>query len=251
MSEFEGKTILITGGGSGIGLATARLLLDDGAQVVLAGRSADTLTLARKELGAGDRVATIQADVAKVADIDRLMKEVRQRFGQLHGVFANAGIPHASVAADVSEADFDHVVGVNFKGTFFTVAKALSLLQPGGAVVLNGSWLAHRGAGLGPVYAASKAAVIGLVRSLAPDLAARNIRVNVVTPGHIATGMLDTVTGGSEEVREFFRGQVAMGQLGQPEQIADAVVFLLSSRASYMTGQELVVDGGLIGSIPG
>lgn len=251
MSEFEGKTILITGGGSGIGLATARLLVDGGAQVVLAGRGADTLTLARKELGAGDRVVTIQADVAKVADIDRLMEEVRQQFGQLHGVFANAGIPHASLAADVSEADFDHVVGINFKGAFFTVAKALPLLQPGGAVVLNGSWLAHRGAGLGPVYAASKAAVIGMVRSLAPDLATRDIRVNVVTPGHIATGMLDTVTGGSEEVREFFRGQVAMGRLGQPEQIADAVVFLLSSRASYMTGQELVVDGGLIGSIPG
>jgi NAD(P)-dependent dehydrogenase (short-subunit alcohol dehydrogenase family) len=251
MSEFNGKTILITGGGSGIGLATARALVDEGAQVVLAGRGADTLTAARKELDADDRVATIQADVARVADLDRVMEDLRQRFGQLHGVFANAGIPHASVATDVTESDFDHVIGVNLKGAFFTVAKALPLLAPGGAVVLNGSWLAHRGSGLGPVYAASKAAVISLARSLAPDLAARNIRVNVITPGHIATGMLDTVTGGSEEAREFFRGQVALGRLGQPQQIADAVVFLLSSRASYMTGQELVVDGGLIGSIPG
>ena len=251
MSEFDGKTILITGGGSGIGLATARVLLDAGGKVVLVGRGSDRLAIAQKELRADDRVETIAADVASVADLDRVMERLRQRFGELHGVFANAGIPHASVAADVSEADFDNVVGINFKGAFFTVAKSLPLLQPGGAIVLNGSWLAHRGAGLGPVYAASKAAVIGLTRSLAPDLASRDIRVNVITPGHIETGMLDTVTGGSGEVREFFRGQVALGRLGQPRQIADAVAFLLSPRASYITGQELVVDGGLVGSIAG
>ena len=250
MAEFEGRTVLITGGGTGIGLATARRLADDGARVVLAGRRADRLEAAAKELDAGDRVLTVPTDVASTASLDELMSEVAARFGSLTGVFANAGIALGARTADVSEEAFDDVMGVNLKGTYFTVQKSLALLEDGASIVLNGSWLAHRGSGFGSVYAASKAAVISLARSLAPDLAERRIRVNVVTPGHVHTDMLDMVTGGSDEVREIFRSQVAFGRLGQSEDIAEAVLFLLSERASYITGQEFVVDGGLVNSIP-
>lgn len=249
MTDFEGKTVLITGGGSGIGLASARRLLDEGANVVLAGRGADRLAAAAKELDAGERVLTVPADVSRTADLDTLMAQVEERFGLLHGVFANAGVGLNARTADVTEEAFDEVVGTNFKGTFFTVQKALPLLADGASVVLNASWLVHRGMGAGSVYAASKAAVLNLPRTLAPDLADRGIRVNVITPGHIRTEMFDAVAP-VEQAREFFRGQVALGRLGAAGDIADAVAFLLSSRSSYITGQELVVDGGLVGSVP-
>jgi NAD(P)-dependent dehydrogenase (short-subunit alcohol dehydrogenase family) len=249
MTEFEGKSVLVTGGGSGIGLGTARRLVENGARVVLAGRDAGRLEAAVKELDAGDRVLAVPADVSRTADLDRLAGEIRRRFGGLYGVFANAGVGAAARSADVSEDDFDRVIGTNVKGVFFTVQKTLPLLEDGGAVVLNASWTVHRGMATGALYAASKAAVLNLARTLAPDLAERGIRVNTVTPGHIVTEMFDAVTG-TDEVREFFRGQVPLGRLGLPQDVADAVLFLLSPRASYITGQELVVDGGLVHSVP-
>ncbi|GAA2409535.1 SDR family oxidoreductase [Streptomyces glaucosporus] len=249
MSDFANKTYFITGGGSGIGLATARLLLDEGANVVIAGRSAERLDTAAKELDGGDRVLAVTADVSRPAELESAVEQVRRRFGTLHGVFANAGVSLNARTADVTEADFDQVVGTNFKGAFFTVQKALPLLAEGSSVVLNASWLVHRGMGPGSVYAASKAAVLNLPRTLAPDLAERGIRVNAVTPGHIRTEMFDTVAP-VEEVREFFRGQVALGALGTPRDVAETVLFLLSPRSAYITGQEFVVDGGLTGSVP-
>ncbi|MBB0242678.1 glucose 1-dehydrogenase [Streptomyces alkaliphilus] len=249
MTDFSSKTYLITGGGSGIGLATARRLLDEGANVVIVGRGADRLDAAVKELDGGDRVLAVTADVARPTDLDGVVERVRERFGELHGVFANAGIGLNARTADVTEEDFDRVVGTNFKGAFFTVQKALPLLAEGSSVVLNASWLVHRGMGPGSVYAASKAAVLNLPRTLAPDLADRGIRVNAVTPGHIRTEMFDAVAP-VEEAREFFRGQVALGSLGTPRDIAETVLFLLSPRAAYITGQEFVVDGGLVGSVP-
>jgi NAD(P)-dependent dehydrogenase (short-subunit alcohol dehydrogenase family) len=249
MAEFEGKTVLITGGGSGMGLGTARRLVADGANVVLAGRDRERLATAVKELDAGERVLAVPTDVARTSDLDTLVAEIGRRFGGLHGVFANAGIAEFGRTQDVTEADFDRLVGTNFRGAFFTVQKALPLLVDGGSIVLNGSWLTHRTMAFTPVYGATKAAVISLARSLAADLAPRRIRINALSPGYIMTDMFTSILP-SEEQWEASARQVPLGRLGQPADIADVVLFLLSERAAYVTGQELLVDGGLINSIP-
>ncbi len=250
MADFADKTVLITGGGSGIGFATARRLVAAGANVVIAGRDKDRLQRASDELDAGNRVLAVAADVARPDEIDRIIAETQHRFGSVDGVFANAGIGLNAMPDAITEAEFDQVVGANFKGAFFTVQKALALLSDGGSIVLNGSWLVHRGMAPGSVYAASKAAVRSLAQTLAPALAVRNIRVNTVTPGHVATEMLMDMTG-TEDVRNLFRAQVPAARLGKPEEIADVVLFLLSSSSSYITGQEIVADGGMVGSVPG
>jgi NAD(P)-dependent dehydrogenase (short-subunit alcohol dehydrogenase family) len=249
MAEFEGKVILITGGGSGIGLATARHLLDSGARVVLAGRGEERLKTATEDLGAGDRVLAVPADVARTGDLDHLMDRTREWSGRLDGVFANAGVAPFARSADVTEAEVGQIVDVNFKGVFFTVQKSLPLLVDGGSIVLNSSWLTHRGMAFTSVYAATKAAVRNLAQSLAADLAERRIRVNSVSPGYIVTPMFESIAT-TEDAREACRSQVALKRLGQPADIADGVLFLLSARASYITGQELLIDGGLIRSVP-
>jgi NAD(P)-dependent dehydrogenase (short-subunit alcohol dehydrogenase family) len=250
MAEFEGKTVLVTGGGSGIGFGAARHLVAEGARVVLAGRDNERLQRAAKELDADERVLAVQADVADVASLDALAGRIDEKFGQLHGVFANAGVGVAAPSADISEADFDRVVGTNFKGTFFTVQKVLPLLADNASIVLNASWTVHLGLATGALYAASKAAVLNLARTFAPDLAPRGIRVNALTPGHVSTEMFDAITG-NDQVREFFRSQVPLGRIGDVDDIAQAVLFLLSPKSSYITGQEIVVDGGLVNSVAG
>jgi NAD(P)-dependent dehydrogenase (short-subunit alcohol dehydrogenase family) len=249
MGEFEGRTVLITGGSSGIGLGTAKRLVEAGADVVLAARDGGRLDKAVKELDAEEHVLAVPADVADTGDLDRVVSAARDRFGRLDGVFANAGVAVFGRGADASEADFDQTVGVNLKGVFFTIQKALPLLADGGAIVVNASWLTHRGMAFTPLYSASKAAVQSLARTLAADLAPRGIRVNSVSPGFIQTPMFDGISP-TEQAREGARGQVPLGRLGQPADVADAVLFLLSARASYVTGQDLLVDGGLIRSIP-
>ncbi|GAA2076881.1 SDR family NAD(P)-dependent oxidoreductase [Actinomadura alba] len=249
MTEFDGKVVLITGGGSGMGLATARRLLDSGARVVLAGRSAERLKVATEDLDADDRVLAVPADVARTGDLDHLMARTRERFGSLDGVFANAGVAPFARSADMTEADVDHIVDINFKGVFFTVQKSLPLLVDGGSIVLNSSWLVHRGMAFTSIYSASKAAVRNLAQTLAADLAERSIRVNSVSPGYIVTPMFDGIAT-TEDARQACRSQVALGRLGQPGDIADGVLFLLSPKASYITGQEILIDGGLIRSIP-
>jgi NAD(P)-dependent dehydrogenase (short-subunit alcohol dehydrogenase family) len=249
MSRFDGRTVLITGGGSGIGLAAARRLVEAGANVIIAGRDGDRLQAAVKLLDAGDRVLAVPTDVSRISDLDTLIDQSRYRFGTLDGIFANAGAARFARSPDVSEADFDEVIGTNLKGVYFTVLKALPVLNHGGSVVLNGSWLTYRGMAFTAVYSASKAAVLSLTRTLASDLADRGIRINSVSPGFVVTDMFLGITP-TEEGQEACRRQVPLGRLGRPEDIADAVLFLLSPQSSYVTGQDLLVDGGLIKSIP-
>jgi NAD(P)-dependent dehydrogenase (short-subunit alcohol dehydrogenase family) len=250
MSEFDGKTVLITGGGSGMGLATARQLVDAGGNVVLAGRRVEVIDAAAKELDpSGERVLAVGTDVSRVDDLDELVAETKSRFGRLDGVFANAGVAFGAPTAFVSEADFDRVTGINFKGIFFTIQKAVTLFDAGGSIVINGTVLTHRGMGPASLYAATKAAVTNLTRSLASDYAGQGIRVNAVSPGFIETDMLDDVAP-VPEAREAIRASIPLGRLGQPEDVAGVVTFLLSPRAAYITGQDLGVDGGLASSVP-
>jgi NAD(P)-dependent dehydrogenase (short-subunit alcohol dehydrogenase family) len=244
--RFEGKTVVITGGNSGIGLATAKLFKDEGANVAISGRDQKTLDEAVQIIGKG--TLAVKADVSKLADIDRLFAEVAAKFGKIDALFANAGIAKFSPATDSSEQLFDETFDINVKGLYFTLQKAIPYLNDNAGIVLNSSVVNSQGTPGASVYAATKAAVRSLARTFAAELVDRGIRVNVVSPGPIKTPIFGK-TGLPQAAIDDFASQiktrVPMKRFGTPEEVGEATLFLASPQASYITGVDLNVDGGL------
>ena len=247
MSKLNNKVAVVTGGSSGIGLATAQRFIADGAEVVITGRNQEALDAAVAELG--DRATGIHGDVANLEDLDRLFAQVQEQFGRVDVLFANAGIaPFVPVAA-VTEKHFDSLFDINVRGLFFTVQKALPLLSEGASVILNASVVAQSGLPNTSIYSATKAAVRSLGRTLAAELSPRGIRVNVVSPGLIETPLVGKLGLSQDEIDVFAEQvvqQTPLGRPGKPEEIAATVAFLASDDASYFTGADLVADGGMI-----
>lgn len=248
MSErFKDKVAVVTGGNSGIGLATARAYVREGAKVAITGRSDATLKAAQKELGPD--VLAIKADFSKVAEIASAMDRIKERFGRIDALFVNAGIGKFVPFEEVTEEFFDETMATNLKGAFFTVQKAVPLFSKGAAVVLNASINAHLGMPGSTVYGASKAAVVNLAKTLSADLLSRGVRVNVVSPGPISTPILDRMglpEEATRQIRDNITQQVPLKRFGHPDEIAAAVLYLSSSESTYVLGTELVVDGGMI-----
>ncbi len=244
--KLAGKVALVTGGNSGIGLATAKLFSQEGAKVVIAGRDHVTLDEAASEIG-GD-VLTLQTDVANLEQIDRLYQSISEKFGKIDVLFANAGIGRFTSLKDTTEAIYDEVFSINLKGLYFTVQKALPHLNDDAAIVLNTSFIASLGLPGTSVVSASKAAVRSLARTFSAELIDRGIRVNTVSPGAIATPF-HSRTGLSpvdvEANAQKFITQIPMKRFGTPEEIAKAVLFLSNSDSAYILGAEIAVDGGI------
>jgi NAD(P)-dependent dehydrogenase (short-subunit alcohol dehydrogenase family) len=246
MNSLEGKVAVVTGGNSGIGLATAKRLHQEGAKVVISGRSKKTLDEAVKAIGNG--VVAVQADVSSIADVDKLYAEVSKKFGKIDVLFVNAGVSKFAPLADTSESVYDEQFDINIKGAYFTIQKALPLLNDGASIVLNTSVAGAKGTAGLSAYSATKAALRSLARTAAAELVGRGIRVNAVAPGPIETPIFGRTGLSKEAIDEFAKeivAKVPMKRLGQPEEVAATVAFLASQDASYITGVEINVDGGM------
>jgi NAD(P)-dependent dehydrogenase (short-subunit alcohol dehydrogenase family) len=245
MGKLDGKIALITGGNSGIGLATAKQFVSEGAYVFITGRRDAELAAAVKEIG--KNVTGIQGDVANLNDLDRLFAQIKREKGKLDIVFANAGVAKFAPFGTVTEELYDWTFDINVKGLLFTVQKALPLLPDGASIILNASIVASKGLPANSVYSATKAAIRSFARTWTTDLKTRRIRVNAVSPGAIDTPGLSQLLGSSEigqQRMQMISTGVPLGRLGTSDEIAKAVVFLASDDASYVTGTEMFVDGG-------
>jgi NAD(P)-dependent dehydrogenase (short-subunit alcohol dehydrogenase family) len=245
-SQFDGKVALVTGGSSGIGLATAKLFAKRGATVYITGRRQKELDEAVREIG--QSATGIQGDVSRLGDIDKVCQTIREQKGKLHILFANAGVGEFAPLGQITEEHFDKQFDINVKGTLFTVQSALPLMSAGGAIVLNASLVSIKGNPAFSVYSATKAALRSFARNWAVDLKGKGIRVNAVSPGVIPTPGYHTSLGMTEsQLEDFIRSAtpaIPLGRTGTPDEIAKAVAFLASDESSYITGIELFVDGG-------
>jgi len=246
-NKLEGKIALVTGGSSGIGLATAKRFVNEGAKVVITGRRKEALDAAAKAIG--PNATAIQADAGNLADLDRLYAEIKQLHGRIDVLFANAGGGEFASLEQVTEEHFDRTFNTNVKGVVFTVQKALPLMPDGATIVLNASIVSVKGMPTFGVYSATKAAVRSFARTWTNELKGRQIRVNVVSPGPIDTPAFDGLGGSEEATKQLkagFASQVPLGRMGESDEIAKAVVFLASDDSSYVAGVELFVDGGMV-----
>ncbi len=243
--KLEGKVVLITGGNSGIGLATAKQFVNEGAYVFITGRREAEFAAAKKQIG--KNVTAIQGDVSNLDDLDRLFAQIKKEKGRIDIVFANAGVAKYAPFGKITEELYDSIFNINVKGLLFTVQKALPLLSDGASIILNASIVASKGLSSNSVYSATKAAVRSFARTWTTDLKDRRIRVNAISPGPIDTPGLSELLASSEtgeQRKKMISTTVPLGRFGRPEEIAKAVVFLASDDASYITGIELFVDGG-------
>ncbi|MED5620575.1 SDR family oxidoreductase [Ideonella sp. BN130291] len=246
MRRLEGKTALITGGTTGIGRATAELFIQEGARVAITGQSAERVAEAAAALGHG--TLGLRADASSAADMADVAKRLQAEFGGLDIVFANAGIAHPRPLADVDEAHIDQQFNVNVKGVIYTVQKLLPILRKPASIVLTASTVAELGTAGMSVYAATKAAVRSLARTLSAELSPQGIRVNVVSPGPIETpifGKMGLPQAAVDEWAASIQGKVPMARFGQASEVAKAVLFLASDDSSYMLGENVLVDGGM------
>ncbi len=239
-NRFDGKIILVTGGNSGIGLATAARLVSEGATAIITGRNRETLNRAVQNLG--KNAHGIAADMTRIPEIDALYRQIKEKFGRLDGLFANAGIALTEPIEEVTEQSFDSLVDANIKGTFFTLQKAIPLLAPGSSVVVNASVADTTGSTVFAVYGATKAAVRSMARSFSASYIERGIRFNAISPGPIETPIWsDTDADRVESVKQSNPSK----RFGTAQEVAGAVAYLLSFEASYIVGAELYIDGGL------
>lgn len=245
MSLFEGKVALVTGGNSGIGLATAREFHANGAKVVITGRNPETLEAIARELG--DNVLAVPTDISKLTEIDNLMARAHEAFGKLDILFVNAGVFKGAPLEEIDEAAFDDMIDTNFKGSYFTVQKALPYLNTPASIIFNGSVNALTGIANSSLYTAGKGAIHALARALAAELIGRGIRVNTIAIGPTATRLLDR-SGSSQaildaqDVARIARSPVK--RLGHPEEVAKVALFLASDESSFVVGSEIAADGG-------
>ncbi|KRB86747.1 oxidoreductase [Sphingomonas sp. Root710] len=246
MKRLTGKTAVITGASSGIGLAAAKLFVAEGAELFITGRRQDELDKAIASIGSS--VTAVRGDVSSLADLDRLFAAIRARTGRLDVLFANAGVASLETLGTITEEEFDRVFNINVRGTLFTVQKALPLMTAGGSIILTGSTTGAKGAAACSVYSATKAAIRNFARSWALDLKGTGIRVNVLSPGTTTTpGLMNGLesTGHKDEIVAALVAQTPLGRMGNSEESAAGALFLASDESSFMTGSEIFIDGGM------